>query len=192
MNTGVGCHFLLQTPWGGCQIFSVVHSLTIKNPSHFLQRHGWDKNITNLHSWTEHEYGRRQLTDGQHFSFSLTCRKCWATCGQSPQSSTQTWTHPVQKVPSWGPHRASSRALACSSISPRYWRSGTSQAALVVKNHLPVQENEGCRFDPWVRMIPWRRKWQPTPVFMPGKSQGQRSLAGYRLQSMGFQKVGHD
>ena len=39
-----------------------------------------------------------------------------------------------------------------------------------------------CRrrgFDPWVRKIPWRRKWQPTPVFLPGKSHGQRSLAGY-------------
>ena len=34
-------------------------------------------------------------------------------------------------------------------------------------------------FDPWVRKIPWRRKWQPTPVFLPGKSHGQRSLAGY-------------
>ena len=36
-----------------------------------------------------------------------------------------------------------------------------------------------CRFDPWVRKIPWRRKWQPTPVFLPGKFHGQRSLAGY-------------
>ena len=36
-----------------------------------------------------------------------------------------------------------------------------------------------CRFDPWVRKIPWRRKWQPTPVFLPGKFYGQRSLAGY-------------
>ena len=34
-----------------------------------------------------------------------------------------------------------------------------------------------CRFDPWVGKIPWRRKWQPTPVFLPGKSHGQRSLA---------------
>ena len=34
------------------------------------------------------------------------------------------------------------------------------------------------RFDPWVRKIPWRRKWQPTTVFWPGKSHGQRSLAG--------------
>ena len=31
----------------------------------------------------------------------------------------------------------------------------------------------------WVGKIPWRRKWQPTPVFLPGESHGQRSLAGY-------------
>ena len=35
------------------------------------------------------------------------------------------------------------------------------------------------KFHPWVRKIPWRRKWQPTPVFLPGKSHGWRSLAGY-------------
>ena len=34
-------------------------------------------------------------------------------------------------------------------------------------------------FDPWVRRIPWRRKWRPTPVFLPGESHGQRSLVGY-------------
>ena len=34
-------------------------------------------------------------------------------------------------------------------------------------------------FDPWVGKIPWRRSWQPTKVFLPGESHGQRSLAGY-------------
>ena len=34
-------------------------------------------------------------------------------------------------------------------------------------------------FGPWVGKIPWRRKWQFTPVFLPGESHGQRSLAGY-------------
>ena len=38
-----------------------------------------------------------------------------------------------------------------------------------------------CRFDPWVGKIPWSRKWQPLPVFLPGKSHGQRSLVGYSL-----------
>ena len=35
------------------------------------------------------------------------------------------------------------------------------------------------KFDPWVRKIPWKRAWQPTLVFWPGESHGQRSLAGY-------------
>ena len=34
-------------------------------------------------------------------------------------------------------------------------------------------------FDSWVKKIPWRRAWQPTPVFLPGESHGERSLAGY-------------
>ena len=36
-----------------------------------------------------------------------------------------------------------------------------------------------CGINPWVGKIPWRRKWEPTPVFFPGESHGQRSLAGY-------------
>ena len=34
-------------------------------------------------------------------------------------------------------------------------------------------------FNPWVGKIPWRKAWQPTPIFLPGESHGQRSLAGY-------------
>ena len=56
---------------------------------------------------------------------------------------------------------------------------GASQLALVVKN-LPANVADMRHgFNLWVRKIPWRRKWQPTPVFLPGKSNGQRSLAGY-------------
>ena len=40
-------------------------------------------------------------------------------------------------------------------------------------------ERERNMFDPWIRKIPLGRKWQPTPVFLPGKSHGQRSLVGY-------------
>ena len=36
-----------------------------------------------------------------------------------------------------------------------------------------------CGFNSWVRKIPWRRAWQPTPVFLPGESHGQRSLTDY-------------
>ena len=37
------------------------------------------------------------------------------------------------------------------------------------------------RFSPWVKKIPWRRKWQPTPVLLPGKLHGWRNLVGYSL-----------
>ena len=43
----------------------------------------------------------------------------------------------------------------------------------------PVCPRRRCRFSSWVAKIPWRRKWQPTPVFLPGESHGQRSLVGH-------------
>ena len=45
-------------------------------------------------------------------------------------------------------------------------------------------------FSPWVRKIPWRRAWQPTPVFLPGESHEQRSLAGY--SPCGRRRLRHD
>ena len=49
----------------------------------------------------------------------------------------------------------------------------------IVKNPLANSRCKRSGFDPWVGKIPWRRRWQPTPGFLPGESQGQRSLAGY-------------
>ena len=46
------------------------------------------------------------------------------------------------------------------------------------------------RFSSWVGKIPWRRAWQPTPVFLPGESHEQRSLLGYTL--WGRKRVGHN
>ena len=46
------------------------------------------------------------------------------------------------------------------------------------------------RLDPWVRKIPWKRKWQPTPVFLPGKSYGKRSLVSY--SPWGCKRVKHN
>ena len=48
--------------------------------------------------------------------------------------------------------------------------------AQTVKNQPVMQET---LFNPWVGKIPYKRKWQPTPAFLPGESHGQRSLAGY-------------
>ena len=55
-----------------------------------------------------------------------------------------------------------------------------AQMALMVKNlSANARRCKRWRFNPWVGKIPWRRARQPTPVFLPGESHGQRSLAGY-------------
>ena len=45
--------------------------------------------------------------------------------------------------------------------------------------------------NPWVGKLPWRRKWHPTPVLLPGESHGQRGLVGY-IHPTGLQRVGCD
>ena len=52
-----------------------------------------------------------------------------------------------------------------------------------------MQETQEMWFDPCVGKIPWCKKWQPSPIFLPGKFHGERSLAGY--SPGGSQRVGH-
>ena len=59
------------------------------------------------------------------------------------------------------------------SMNGRYrWRSGKESAC-------QCWRSKRCLLDPRIGKIPWSRKQQPTPVFLPGKSHGQRSLVGY-------------
>ena len=67
-----------------------------------------------------------------------------------------------------------------------YGKSWAFQVALVVKN-LPAKTHG---FYPRIGKIPCRRAWQPSPVFWPGKSHGQRSLVGYSPR--GHKRVSHD
>ena len=60
----------------------------------------------------------------------------------------------------------------------------------VVKNLPTSAGDKRCKFDPWVGKIPWRKKWQPTSVFLHGESHGQRSLVGYSPR--GHKRIGHD
>ena len=53
--------------------------------------------------------------------------------------------------------------------------------SLVLSRKEPTCQCRRHRFNPWVGKIPWRRKWHPTPVFLPGEPQGQQSLVGCRL-----------
>ena len=57
------------------------------------------------------------------------------------------------------------------------------------KSTCPCKRHRRHECEPWVRKIPWRRKWQPATLFSPGESHGQRSLVGY--SPGGSQKATH-
>ena len=113
-------------------------------------------------------------TERLHFHFSFSCigegngNPLQRSCLENPRDGGAWWAavYGVAQSQTW------LKWLSSSSRSQRRlpgWLSGKESASQYRK----------CEFDPWVGKIPWRRKWQLNPVFLPGKSHGQRSLAGY-------------
>ena len=103
---------------------------------------------------------KMRFLDGQHQHYLGTCSKC--------KMWDLTW--PTE----WEILRGGSQNYMTTTII-RGFPGGTSGKE-------PTCQHKRCKrlgFDPWVGKIRWRRAWQPTPVFLPGESHGQRSLAGY-------------
>ena len=92
-----------------------------------------------------------------------------------------THIHPSLHVPS----KAYSNVHLCSEKNLR-WLNHSYRRKVLPRWFHGKESTCQCRrlggFDPWVERIPWSRKWQPTLVFLPGKSHGQRILKGYGLQ----------
>ena len=65
-----------------------------------------------------------------------------------------------------------------------YRKLGLASSASSKEPACQCRRHKGGGFDPWVRKIPWRRARQPTAVFLPGESHGQRSLEGYTVHSI--------
>ena len=93
----------------------------------------------------------------------------WAHLPTSALLPTRAWSGNSQKM---------KRATICLItgvlilIGASRWHSGKESAC-------QRRRHKRHSFNPWLRKIPWRRKGQPTPVFLPGKSHGQRSLLDY-------------
>ena len=124
------------------------------------------------------------------------------------------WTAAYQAPPSVGFSRQeycsgvpfpSPRDLPNPGIEPRSpaWQAGALPSEPPEKIHSllsPISSHFPCgslclkyrrpEFSPWVGKISWRRKWQPTRVFLPGKFHGQWSLVS--CSPWGLQRVGHD
>ena len=121
--------------------------------------------------------------------------QCWRICLQTQEMQVQSlgWEDPLEKgmathssILAWKIPRTEEPGGLQSMVLQRVrhdWATNThllraSQVAPVVKN-LPASSgrHKRHRFDSWVRKIPWRRAWQSTPVFLFGKSHGQRRAA---------------
>ena len=124
-----------------------------------------------------------------HLSLRLECSPCSKTTREKKKKMMAAgfrccfWCYEATKKQAAGqpastrvPDPPLTRGVCLGHHFPSGSLSPTSLVAQMVKNLLQPGRPG---FDPWVRKIPWRRKWLPTPVFLPGEFHGQRSLAGY-------------
>ena len=154
-STGVGCHFLL-------------HCMKVKSESEVTQScptqrpHGL-KPTRLLQPW---DFPGKSTGVGCH---------CLLQCVKVKSLSRVRLSDPMDCSPpgSSGHGIFQARVLEWGAIA---FSSGTSGKEPTCQS----RKHKRHRFDSWVRKILWRRAWEPTPVFLPGKSHGQRSLVGYR------------
>ena len=162
------------------------------------------------------------MTERLHFHFSLSCigegngNPLQCSCLENPRDGgawwaavygvTQSWTwlkrlssSSSKDVQELAMDREAWRAAIHGVTKSQTWLSNRTELKVVhsgKKSTCQGRRHSSRGFDLWVGKIPGRRKWQSTPELLPGKSHGQRTLAGYSLiqliQSMGSQRVGHN
>ena len=104
----------------------------------------------------------------------------YSTCPEIHRK-VQRWT-PLQSLPSGSsqPDRKPDKGKILKVLNIFWWKVGNeTRLPWWLSSREPTCQCRRHGFNPWVRKIPWRRKWQPTPVFLPGESHAQRSLGGY-------------
>ena len=119
------------------------------------------------------------ITDSMEVSLSklwelVVDRQAWhaAVCGATKSWMWLNWTeHCIIQLNSW--KGSITFLLAIFKWHGNMWKTGW------LSGKESACQCSRRRFNHWVSKIPWRRKWQPTPVFLPGESYEQRSLVGY-------------
>ena len=133
------------------------------------------RSLVGCSPWGREESG---TTEQLHFPFSLSCigegngNPLQYSCLENPRDSRAWWAAVCGVTQS----RTRLKRLSSSSEASMY-PSQTAQTP----HHILVLNASKRRTYYDFSFMPWRRKWQPTPVFLPGESQGQRSLVGCRL-----------
>ena len=117
-------------------------------------------------------------TERLHFHFSLSCfgegngNPLQCSCLENPRDRGAWWAavYGVTQGQTWLKWLSSSSSV----YMGLPW-------LLSTKNPPAVQVTQEMEFSPWARKIPWKRAWQPIPIFLSGEFHGQRSLVGYSL-----------
>ena len=147
-------------------------------------------------SWCQRVFASHSLTQTQRvYHTTQPHMRCVLDCFTCVRLFATLWTVACQAPLSMGFSRQDQSGLPYKmQNSTEFLRHTVSRLVFSLPWWLSGKES-ACKlrrygFNPWVRKIPWRRKWQPTPVFLPGESHGQGSLVGYSPQ--GHKRVGHD
>ena len=131
-----------------------------------------------------------KLLKGMNWAQSPACITLSKSSPLTPPVRVETmgcpcWILPPHPMPwSWDILKAS-----CSTIRNNL----TDYRIIFLASPSHLKSTCQCRtreFDPWVWKLPWRREWQPIPVFLFGKSHGQKSLMGY--SPWGHKRVWHN
>ena len=109
-----------------------------------------------------------------HFYCIWGCPGSSVKKAMATHSSTLAWKIPWMVEPG-GLQSMGSQGVRHDWATSLHFTSGGSEGRICLQCGRPG-------FSPWVGKTPWRREWQPTPVFLPGEFHGQSSLAGYSLQ----------
>ena len=129
-------------------------------------------------------------TEWLPFHFSLSCigegngKPLQCSCLENPRDGGAWWAAVYGVAQSW------TRLKRLSSSSSSKWLSlslswynigfpGGASGKESTYQHRSWVVRDAVSMDPWVRKVPWRMPWQPSSVFLPGESHGQRSLVGY-------------
>ena len=121
-------------------------------------------------------------TERLHFHFSLPGigegdgNPLQCSCLENPRDGGAWW------AAVYGVAQSQTRLKRLSSSSSRALQGFPGGANGSKEPVCKCRRHRRLRFDPWVGKIPWRKAWQPSPIFLPGETHGQLSVAGYGAQ----------
>ena len=189
----LGCFFSQEQGWICPILISLEKTLMLGRIEGGRRRQQQDKMVGRHHRFHGHEFEQAPgVGDGQ---WSLACCSPW----RRKESDTTEWLNWYWLTDDESTLRASQVALVvknppANAVLSRSVKSNSLRPDELQPTRLLCQwgfsrqeywsrllcrTHKRWRFDPWIRNIPWRRAWQPTPVFLPRKFHRQRSLAGY-------------